>query len=97
MNATAYLQPDGGFLVKEGSVAAATAAASLSAGGAAVRQKLLDSGVLALRGGQLVFTADHLFTSANTAAVVVVARSVNAQTAWQHPAGKQVRDFLKKP
>lgn len=96
-NATAYLQPGGGIRVTEGSVAAATATASLSAGGAALRQKLLDGGVLALRGGQLVFTADYLFNSANVAAVVIVARSVNAQTAWQHPTGKQVRDFLKKP
>ncbi|WP_380265994.1 DUF4357 domain-containing protein [Hymenobacter caeli] len=97
VNATAYLQPDGGMLVTKGSVAAAAATASLSVGGTAVRQKLLDSGVLVLRGGQLVFTADCLFNSANTAAVVIVAHSINAQTAWQHPTGKQVRDFLKKP
>ncbi|MGI4885735.1 MAG: DUF4357 domain-containing protein [Janthinobacterium lividum] len=94
-HATAHLRPGGGLLVLAGSVAAATAAASLSAGGAAARQKLLASGVLKPRGEQLVFTVDSLFESANLAAVVLVARSVNAQTAWQHPSGKQVRDFSK--
>ncbi len=93
--ATAYLQPGGALLVAAGAVAAADAAASLSAGGAATRQRLLADGVLEPRGGQLVFTADHLFPSANAAAVALVARSINAQTAWQHPSGRQVRDFLR--
>ena len=96
-HATAYLQASGGLLVTVGSIAAATAAASLSAGGAATRQKLLDNGVLQRHGEQLVFAVDYLFKSANAAAEAVVARSVNAQTAWQHVTGKQVREFLEKP
>ncbi|TPG72313.1 DUF4357 domain-containing protein [Hymenobacter nivis] len=94
-HATAHLQPGGALLVLAGSVAAAAEAASLSAGGVALRKKLLASGVLKPHGEQLVFAIDHLFDSANSAATVLVARSVNAQTAWQHPSGKQVRDFLE--
>ncbi len=92
-HATAYLQAAGALLVAAGSVAAATAAASLSAGGAVARQKLMESGVLQPHGEQLVFTVDHLFKSANAAAEIVVARSVNGQLAWKHATGKQVRDF----
>ncbi|MDO7846662.1 DUF4357 domain-containing protein [Hymenobacter sp. M29] len=96
-HATAYLQADGSLRVTAGSVVAATAAASLSAGGLAARQKLADDGVLQLRDGQLVFAVDWLFSSANRAAEVVVARSVNGQLAWKHASGKQVRDFTSRP
>lgn len=95
VHATAHLQSGGALLVLAGSVAAATAAASLSAGGAAARQRLLTDGVLKPHGEQLVFTSDYLFESANTAAIVLVARSINAQKAWQHASGKQVREFPK--
>ncbi|AWM34855.1 DUF4357 domain-containing protein [Hymenobacter nivis] len=94
-HATAHLQPDGALLVLAGSMAAATEAASLSPGGISLRQKLLVSGVLKPHGEQLIFTSDYSFESANAAAIVLVARSVNAQTAWQHASGKQVRDFIK--
>ncbi len=94
-HATAHLQSGGALLVLAGSVAAATEAASLSTGGAVARQKLLVDGVLKPHGEQLVFAVNHLFSSANAAAEVIVARSVNAQMAWQHASGKQVRDFPK--
>ena len=94
-HATAYLQADGSLRVMAGSVVALEAAASLAAGGIVARQQLIDNGVLRLRNGQLVFAFDYLFASANRAAEVVVARSVNGQLAWKHASGKQVRDFLK--
>ena len=94
-HATAHLQLGGALLVLAGSTAAATEAASLSPGGISLRQKLLASGVLKPHGEQLIFTSDYSFESANAAAIVLVARSVNAQTAWQHASGKQVRDFIK--
>lgn len=43
----------------------------------------------------LVFTQAYHFKSANLAARIIVARSVNAQITWKHATGKQVRDFLK--
>lgn len=96
VNATAYLQPDGQLLVSAGSLAAAVATPSLSAGSAAVRQQLIADGVLQLRGEVLVFVAEQAFVSANRAAEVIVARSVNGQQAWMHPSGMKVRDFIAK-
>ena len=92
-HAKAFLQADGQLRVVAGSVAAGQATVSLSASGLAVRNALIASGVLQTQGEQLVFVTDQVFVSANRAAEVVVARSVNGQTAWQHSTGKQVRDF----
>lgn len=95
LHATAYLQPDGSLLVQAGSRAAATAAASLSRRGQLLRQELQDTGIVAPDGDTLVFTQHCSFSSANVAAEVIVARSVNAQITWKHPSGRQVRAFLK--
>ncbi|HET9505354.1 MAG TPA: DUF4357 domain-containing protein [Hymenobacter sp.] len=95
LQATAYLQPDGRLLVKAGSRAAALAAASLELPAQLLRQELLASGGLLPEGDYLVFAKDYLFKSANLAARIIVARSVNAQITWKHATGKQVRDFLK--
>ncbi|AHJ97691.1 DUF4357 domain-containing protein [Hymenobacter swuensis] len=83
-HATAYLQPDGRLLVAAGSLAAAQAAGSIPP-----KQK-----VLRPTGDYLEFTENHVFASANTAAVIIVARAVNAQLAWKHATGRQLRDFL---
>ncbi|RZK61097.1 MAG: DUF4357 domain-containing protein, partial [Hymenobacter sp.] len=94
LQATAYLQPDGCLLVRAGSRAAATAAPSLSPRRLPLRQELLTTKVLVAENEYLVFTEDYLFPSANSAAEIIVARSVNAQITWKHVSGKQVRDFL---
>ncbi len=93
-NAMAYLQANGSLLVMAGSIAAATANASLTPGEALARQELLNKGVLKPQGQRLVFAADYLFKSANAAARIIVGSSVNGQLAWKHASGKQVRDFL---
>jgi hypothetical protein len=95
LQATAYLQPDGQLLVKAGSRAALLAAASLELPAQLLRQELLANGELLPEGDYLIFVKDHLFKSANLAARIIVARSVNAQVTWKHATGKQVRDFLK--
>jgi len=97
LQATAYLQPDGSLLVQAGSRAAAVAAPSLSLRRLPLRQELQNNGLLAPEKDCLVFTRDYLFPSANVAAEIIVARSVNAQITWKHATGKQVRDFLKQP
>ena len=96
ITATAYLQPEGRLLVLASSTAAAAATASLAAQSAAARQQLIEEGVLRPQDEQLVFTVNYLFNSANRAAEVIVARSVNGQLAWKHPSGRQVRDFIPK-
>jgi hypothetical protein len=96
LQATAYLQVDGRLLVQAGSRAAATEAPSLSPRRLPLRQELQKSGVLVPENDYLIFTQDYSFPSANVAAEIIVARSVNAQITWKHAAGKQVRDFLGK-
>jgi len=95
LQATAYLHPDGSLLVQAGSRAALAAATSLEAPAQRLREELVASGELLPEGDYLVFTKDYLFKSANLAARIIVARSVNAQITWKHATGKQVRDFLK--
>ena len=97
LHATAYLQSDGHLLVQAGSRAAGVVAASLSPARRPLRQALLDTGVLVVSGDALVFAQPYLFPSANVAAEIIVARSVNAQITWKHPSGRQVRDFLNLP
>ncbi|RZK27127.1 MAG: DUF4357 domain-containing protein, partial [Hymenobacter sp.] len=94
LQATAYLQSDGKLLVQAGSRAAAVAAPSLSARRLPLRRELSVAKVLIVENDYLVFTTDYLFPSANIAAEIIVARSVNAQIIWKHISGKQVRDFL---
>lgn len=94
-HATAYLQADGSLRVMAGSVAVVASTVSLTTSEIAARQKLLDEGVLQMRGEQMVFVTDYTFNSANKAARMVVASAINGQLAWKHPSGKQVRDFLK--
>jgi len=95
LQATAYLQPDGRLLVQAGSRAAKVAATSLELPAQLLRQDLIASGVLLPENDYLVFAQAHYFKSANLAARIIVARSVNAQIAWKHITGKQVRDFLQ--
>lgn len=95
LQATAYLQPDGRLLVQAGSRAATADAASLELPARLLRQDLIARGVLLLENDYLVFTQAYHFKSANLAARIIVARSVNAQITWKHATGKQVRDFLK--
>lgn len=95
LHATAYLQPDGRLLVQAGSRAAAKVAASLALPARAQREQMLREGVLQLVNDQLEFKQDYVFSSANAAAQIILARSVNAQITWQHTSGRQVRDFLR--
>jgi hypothetical protein len=96
LQATAYLQPDGSLLVQAGSRAALAAATSLEVPAQLLREELVASGGLLPEGDYLVLTKDCLFKSANLAARIILARSVNAQITWKHATGKQVRDFLKQ-
>lgn len=94
LTATAFLQPGGRLLVRAGSRAAAVVAASLEASAVKLREKLLHDKVLQVSGNTLEFKQDFTFPSANLAARIILARSVNAQITWKHPSGRQVRDFL---
>ncbi|MBK6486175.1 MAG: GIY-YIG nuclease family protein [Gemmatimonadetes bacterium] len=61
----------------------------------AVRQSLLDSGVMEVMGDRVVFTKDHLFRSPSGAAIVLMGRSANGWVDWKNAAG-QTLDSLKR-
>jgi hypothetical protein len=78
---------DEGLVVRAESEAAATALGSLSFGYRVLRDKLIQSGVLASSGSKLKFTRDHLFNSPSQAAAVLVGYSINGRDAWILPDG----------
>ena len=59
------------------------------------RQQLATDGTLALQGGALVFTRDHLFASPSMAAMAVMGRSANGWVEWKTPQG-QTLDEVKR-
>ncbi len=78
---------DEGLVVRIESDAAATTQGSLSGGYRVLRDKLIQSGVLASSGTKLKFTRDHLFNSPSQAAAVLVGYSINGRDAWRLPDG----------
>lgn len=85
-----------GFVVLGGSTAAAEAVPSLLQHvphAVALRQALLDQGVLLHAGGELRFTQDFPFSSPSTAADVVLGRSANGRLEWKDEQGRSLRDL----
>lgn len=78
---------DEGLVVLSGSEAATTVQNSLSGGYRALRDKLVQTGVLAPNGTKLQFTRDQLLNSPSQAAAVVVGYSINGRDAWRMSDG----------
>jgi hypothetical protein len=86
-----------GLLVLKDSIAKEKEAKSLQEWWKALRQQLLDGGILRREGkGRLVFKKDYLFASASAGASVVLARSANGLTEWKTEEGKTLKDLEKK-
>lgn len=82
-----------GFVVFQGSKAAATIVNSMTPSFVTYRQKLIDEGVLAEKGESLEFTDDYIFSSPSTAAVIVMGRNANGLTEWKSKEGKTLKEF----
>lgn len=76
----------GGFIVLKGSKARAALVNSAKGPLKALRQQLLDRGVLAAEGDHLVFMQDYRFESPSGAARVLVGGSSNGRKAWKTKA-----------
>lgn len=82
-----------GFVVFKGSKAAATIVNSMTANFIALRQKLIDNGVLVDKGEFYEFSDDYIFSSPSTAAVMIMGRNANGLTEWKQKDGKTLKDF----
>lgn len=81
------------FIVEAGSVARATETSSCPRRVHAIRAKLIDDGVLIAKNDQLVFTADHAFSSPSLAASVVYGGSANGRSAWADSNNMTINDL----
>lgn len=82
-----------GFVVFKYSKAAVVTVASLSTSFLRYRQKLIDEGVLVLKGEYFEFSDDFIFSSPSTAAAIVMGRNANGLTEWKNKEGKTLKEF----
>lgn len=82
-----------GFVVFKGSKAALTTVPSISPSFLKFRQRLLEDGILAVKGDFMEFTEDYIFSSPSTAAVIVMGRNANGLEEWKLSNGTTLRDF----
>ncbi len=81
-----------GFVVFKSSKAAATFVNSITPNFVALRQKLIDEGVLVDRGEHFEFSDDYIFSSPSTAAAIVMGRNANGLTEWKTKNGKTLKE-----
>ncbi len=82
-----------GFVVFKGSKAALTVVKSISPNFIALRNKLIEDGVLIKKNEFFEFTDDYIFSSPSTSAVIVMGRNANGLTEWKSKDGKTLKDF----
>lgn len=82
-----------GFVVLQGSKAAATVVTSITPAFFKLRQKLIDDGLLVNKGEFYEFTDDYIFGSPSTAAVIVMGRNANGLAEWKNKEGKTLKEF----
>lgn len=87
---------DEGLVILAGSQAAAEIRVSLSGGYCALRERLIQTGVLIPIGGKLQFVRDQLFSSPSQAAAVVVGYSINGRDAWRLDDGTTYAAYEQK-
>jgi hypothetical protein len=86
-----------GFVVFAGSTAKATVGKAIHPYVVALRDKLVEGGVLhqmsdeTHEGGVLNFMSDYLFGSPSTAASVVLGINTNGRTAWKDATGRMLK------
>ena len=79
------------FIVKKDSPVSVTQTKSIGAGASTLRKLLIGNGVLINEGKSLQFSQDYAFSSASTAASVVLGRSANGRTEWQDENGRTLK------
>jgi hypothetical protein len=83
----------GDFVVKAGSKARSRTTPTIPKGTLALRDTLLESGVLREDAGSLIFASDYSFTSASAAAATVIGASANGRILWKLADGRCYADW----
>ncbi len=81
------------FLVKKGSTANISLASSLRPAIKALRQKLIDDGILKPDGNVWLFSAEFIFDSASAAATVVSGNPRSGMDAWKDLQGRSLKQL----
>lgn len=87
------LGSSGEFMVKSGSKARVRTTTTIPRGTTALRNTLIDKGVLRQDGNFLLFTSDYSFSSASAAAATVIGASANGRILWKMPDGRTYGDW----
>jgi hypothetical protein len=82
-----------GFVVSLGSVVSSTPAVSMQKGYRALRDRLIDEGVIVEESGALRFVRDYLFRSSSAAAGVVSGYSLSGPQSWKDENGKTLAEI----
>lgn len=93
VEATGYDTPKG-FIVRGDSFASAKEVPSLKTylpSICALRQELMNNGVLEREGDKYRFTQDYTFSAPSTASAVVLARNSNGRTDWKDNGGRTLK------
>lgn len=85
--------PSGDFVVTAGSRARVRTTRTIPRGTVALRNTLVEKGVLREEGDFLVFTSAYSFTSASAAAAAVIGASANGRILWKLPDGRNYGDW----
>ena len=85
--------PSGDFVVTAGSKGRVRTTRTIPRGTVTLRNTLVEKGVLQQEGDFLVFTSAYSFTSASSAAAVVIGASANGRILWKLPDGRTYADW----
>ncbi len=87
---------DEGIVVFAESEASPSIQSSLSRGSQALRDRLIETGILVRSGDKMKFTRDQLFRSPSQAAEVLVGYSINGREAWRLPNGLTYKEYERQ-
>ncbi|MBA7526402.1 hypothetical protein ES705_18564 [subsurface metagenome] len=87
---------DDGLVVFKGSIANKEESATAGSWIIGMREKLLNSNILAKKGNVLEFISDHIFNSPSAAAGAVLARRANGWLEWKNNDGKTLDELERK-
>jgi len=85
--------PSGDCVVLSGSKARMRTTPTIPKGTTALREMLVEKGVLALEGDQLRFTTDYSFSSPSAAEAAVIGASANGRIMWRLGDGQTYADW----